>query len=502
MLGRNFDLPLSYAVGGRGLRHRHVRRFLIGAFRVLVRRHRGFHPVEDDAVHHQQEQNAQPGVGVVVHHDVVHVGDLLGAQLGAALGDFAFVFAGQEEEAFQLRVVAEQLQAQRVGGADQQPHRRQHGHPDVLGALHLNQHHGAQHQRHGGQHLVGYAEQRPQALHAAERIHHSLIQQVAPQPDAAGGADDAGHQRVGFLQERHEVAEQILQHKAAGAGAGVQRGQDEQRLEQNAEVIPEAHVGARNDLVEHVGDAHRQRWRAAGAVQHRRFADVGGGLQDLFRADDEAPGADRRRRMHGHVLQRSHDHRRVFGAQAVQIRHGDAQRRRRGVHGEVQARLDDGSRHQRHDGDEGLHQHRAVADKARVGLIGQQLRRGAGGDQRVEAGDRTAGDGDEQEREQRAFPHRAGAVDELGHRRHFQLGIEDHDADRQPDDHADFQEGGQVVARRQDQPHRQQSGDERVADQREGDGGVFKGQRRAPVRVVRHHAAEPDGGHQQHDADD
>ena len=65
------------------------------------------------------------------------------------------------------------------------------------------------------------------------------------------------------------------------------------------------------------------------AVQHRRFADVGGGLQDLFRADDEAPGADRRRRMHGHVLQRSHDHRRVFGAQAVQVRHGDAQRRRR-----------------------------------------------------------------------------------------------------------------------------------------------------------------------------
>ena len=60
----------------------------------------------------------------------------------------------------------------------------------------------------------------------------------------------------------------------------------------------------------------------------------------------------------------------------------------------------------------------------------------------MEAGDRAAGDGDEQEREQGAFPHRAGAVDELGDRRHFQLRVEDHDADRQPDDHADFQEGG------------------------------------------------------------
>jgi hypothetical protein len=44
-------------------------------------------------------------------------------------------------------------------------------------------------------------------------------------------------------------------------------------------------------------------------------------------------------------------------------------------------------------------------------LTGQQLRRGARRDQRVEAGHRATGDGDEQEREH-ALPHRAGAVDD------------------------------------------------------------------------------------------
>ena len=40
----------------------------------------------------------------------------------------------------------------------------------------------------------------------------------------------------------------------------------------------------------------------------------------------------------------------------------------------------------------------------------------------MEARHRAAGDGDEQEREQAARPHRAGAVDEPGHGRHLQFG--------------------------------------------------------------------------------
>ncbi len=69
-------------------------------------------------------------------------------------------------------------QTQRPGGADKQPYSRNNSYPDVLGALHLNQHNGAQYQRYGCQHLVGNTEQRPQALNAAQRIDHALIQQV------------------------------------------------------------------------------------------------------------------------------------------------------------------------------------------------------------------------------------------------------------------------------------------------------------------------------------
>ncbi len=119
----------------------------------------------------------------------------------------------------------------------------------------------------------------------------------------------------------------------------------------------------------------------------------------------------------------------------------------------------------------------------------------------MEAGDRAAGNSDKQEREQRAFPQRTGTVNVLGHRRHFQVRVKDHDTQRQANDYADFQEGRQVVARRQNQPYRQQSRDKRVANQGKGNSGVFKGQRRAPVRVVGNHAAEVNRRHQQNDAD-
>ncbi|VAQ39041.1 Uncharacterised protein [Klebsiella pneumoniae] len=93
----------------------------------------------------------------------------------------------------------------------------------------------------------------------------------------------------------------------------------------------------------------------------------------------------------------------------------------------------------------------------------------------METGDRAAGDGDKQEREQGAFPQRTGTINVLGHCRHFQVRVEDNDPQRQADDYADFQEGGQIIARRQNQPYRQQGGNKRVANQGKGDGGVFKG---------------------------
>ena len=387
---------------------------------------------------------------------MVHVGNLLRGQIRAACGNLLFVLVSHEEEAFQLRVGAEQFQTQRPGSAEQQPQRRHHGYPDVFGAFHLHQDNGAQHQGYSRQHLVRDAEQRPQALHAAQRVYNALIQQITPQTYAARSTQNTCYQRVGFLQERHEVTQQILQHEAACTRTGIQRGEDEQRFKQNTEVVPEAHVRPRQHFVEHVCDTHRQRRCATCAVQHGWFADVFRGLHNLLRRNHEAPGADGRRRVCAGVFQLRHNQRGIFAAHLMQVWHGDAETRWWGVHREVQPRLDNRRRNQRHDRHEGFHQHRAVTDEARVGFVGHQLRRGAGGDQRVEARHGTAGNGDKQEREQGTFPQRTGTVNVLRHRRHFQLRVDDHNPDCQPDDHADFQEGRQVVTRSQNQPHRQQ----------------------------------------------
>src|SRR3990172_7570684 len=87
---------------------------------------------------------------------------------------------------------------------------------------------------------------------------------------------------------------------------------------------------------------------------------------------------------------------------------------------EVDAGLERAGRDHRHHADERLHQHRAVADEARAARGGERLGGGAGGDERVEAGEGAAGDGDEEEGEERAREDRAAAVDEAGERRHVQ----------------------------------------------------------------------------------
>ena len=71
-------------------------------------------------------------------------------------------------------------------------------------------------------------------------------------------------------ERRPDVAQQILQHEAADARAGVDDGEDEQRLEHDGEVIPEADDGASAAAGgEDVGHAERERGRAAGAREER-----------------------------------------------------------------------------------------------------------------------------------------------------------------------------------------------------------------------------------------
>ncbi len=226
--------------------------------------------------------------------------------------------------------------------------------------------------------------------------------------------------------------------------------------------MPTASVGAppARDRIDDLADVARQ------LVEH-----VGG--------DDEAPVGDRGRR----------------------ALCGRADQRGRGVHREIDGGVEHAGGDQRHDRDEALGQHRAIADEAQVGLARDHLGRRAAGDQRVEARHRAAGDGDEQEREQLARECRAGAVDELRHRRHLQVGTHDQDAERQAGDHPDLEEGRQVIARRQQQPHRRDRGDKAVRHQDQRQRGARIGEHRRQGRRMRHRLAADDRRHQQDEAD-
>ena len=121
----------------------------------------------------------------------------------------------------------------------------------------------------------------------------------------------------------------------------------------------------------------------------------------------------------------------------------------------------------------------------------------------MEAGQRAAGDGDEQEREQGARERGAVALDREGRDGgHLQRGLRDQDADGEQHDGADLHERRQVVARRQQQPHRQHRGGETVGDRCSQ--AMVTLREREPVCAptgVGDPAAGHDGEEQQHDAD-
>src|ERR1039457_5631357 len=82
-----------------------------------------------------------------------------------------------------------------------------------------------------------------------ERIAHALDQETAP----AGHNQSAGHQigaeTARVAQRLPDVAEKILENIAAHARAGINRGQDEQRLEHDGEVVPQIEPADRKSVV-------------------------------------------------------------------------------------------------------------------------------------------------------------------------------------------------------------------------------------------------------------
>ena len=386
-----------------------------------------------------------------------------------------------------LRVAREDLLVARDHRHEQVPHERDARDPRPLRLAVADDDDRHDRQRDGGEQLVGDAEQREQRVDATQRVGDAHEQDRTPCGDDDERRDprtDAPGRVTEAVQPGH-VAERLRQHETCDARAGVDRRQDEQRLEHDREVVPELlHRIAWDDAAEHVRHAERERRGATGARHDRSLADVLRGLGDLGRGDRITAQA-----------YRVHPRRGLLGRPT---RHAGG-----GVDDEVQVLVDDGRRDERHDGDERLDEHRAVPDESRLALLLDELRRRARRDERVEAGQRAARDRDEQEREQRT--REDGTVAVLAERRDrgdVDRRTRDDDAEREQDDRADLHERRQIVTRREQQPDRQDGRGEPVDDEAPGE--RRRRQREhvlAPGRLG-DPAAGDDREQQEHDADE
>ena len=126
---------------------------------------------------------------------------------------------------------------------------------------------------------------------------HALHQEVAPRRHDQRRGEHGARIPRGPAERRPDVADQLLQHEAADPRAGVDRRQDEQRLEHDGEVIPERHqpAGRRRRSgcapCRPRATARRRCGRAASSRRPRAASAC-----DLLRRHREAPAADHLRR--------------------------------------------------------------------------------------------------------------------------------------------------------------------------------------------------------------
>ena len=118
------------------------------------------------------------------------------------------------------------------------------------------------------------------------------------------------------------------------------------------------------------------------------------------------------------------------------------------------------------------------------------------------AADRAARDRDEREGKERAGEHRSGAVDEPRERRHLERRQHDENADRQRDHDADLHERGEIVARREQQPHRKDRRREAVDHEQHGQRPSAQREDRGEIGLSGDPASGVEGeGDEQHEAD-
>src|SRR4029434_11191289 len=80
----------------------------------------------------------------------------------------------------ELRVAAENFEKPGGHGYRKQPDKRSHRNHAISSRAHATDDGSAYAQRYHRQQLICYAEQRPEAVNAAKRIYHSLVQEVSP----------------------------------------------------------------------------------------------------------------------------------------------------------------------------------------------------------------------------------------------------------------------------------------------------------------------------------
>ena len=154
-----------------------------------------------------------------------------------------------------------------------------------------------------------------------------------------------------------------------------------------------------------------------------------------------------------------------LGFKARKLLHGHAERLEL-LGGRIDGEVVGGHQHaggdKGHDGHEAFHQHGAVAHEEHVAFVADHLRGRTRADRGVEARERAAGDRDEDERNDGTAHDRAAAVDEVREGRHLEVRHHEGDADGEGADRADLEEGGEVVARQQQEPHGKNGGEEAV----------------------------------------
>ena len=168
----------------------------------------------------------------------VHVVDALGGRehLAGVERVLEAVALGEEAE---LRIAGEDLLVARREGHGRVPGQRDAGHPRPLELPALDQQRRRDRQRDGRQQLVRDAEQREELVDPAERVRHARVEEVAPREHDDRARGPQARLPGDVAQRLVHVAERVLEHEAPDPRARVHRGEDEQGLEHDREVVEE-----------------------------------------------------------------------------------------------------------------------------------------------------------------------------------------------------------------------------------------------------------------------